>query len=367
MVYYIRFLKTPRIQKQKAASLTISALICITTDLGDSFLAEDVELFATLSVNQTEKILYQEKLKWTAGKRELPISLGPFPAQLSQHTVVLGVSASDPRQPHSSSIDHLLGKKGVQVPLVISGWSAPFGGSEALVAEKLVERRFGPKDRLDLKIWEETGNSIARHIWDAALASVMYIQQAIQSGPDTAGPLQGLLQNQRSSPLHVIELGSGCGIVGIALAQLLSRCSVLLTDLPEVEEIVRQNIAATSPTRSSEIEYQTLDWDEKVPEDLFPDGPIDLILISDCTYNADSLPALVSVLDQLMHMSPDAIVLVALKRRHDSETIFFDLMQTAGFRNLHQDSMKLPSQHAQVDRIELYCYGRHPSTRPTVA
>lgn len=162
MVFYVRFLKTPRLQKQKVGALSVSTLVCITTDLGDEFLAQDVDLLATLSVDRTEKVLYQERLKWTAGKREISILLGPFPEHVSRLTVVLGLTAIDPRRPETRRIDPLLGNS--RVPLVISGWSAPFGG-QSLVAEKLVERRFGPTDRLDLRIWEETGNSIARHIW----------------------------------------------------------------------------------------------------------------------------------------------------------------------------------------------------------
>ncbi|KAE8383011.1 putative methyltransferase-domain-containing protein [Aspergillus bertholletiae] len=361
MVYYVRFLKTPRIQKQKGGSLSISALICITTDLGDAFLAQDVDLVVSLSLKDSEKVLHQEPLSWKAGKRELAILLGPFHPQLSQHTIVLSVAAADHRKHHPPSPDNLVGKPGI--PLVISGWSAPFGGPESLAAEKLVERRFGPKGHLDLRIWEETGNSIARHIWDAAIASVIYLQQiAAADSAITVPLLSTLLQLERNAPLRVIELGSGCGIVGIALAQILPQCSTLLTDLPEVEEIVTQNIAVAKPTPSSNLKYQTLDWDEALPEDLCNDS-IDLVLVSDCTYNADSLPALVSVLGRLVQSSPDAIILVALKRRHDSETVFFDLMQSSGLSNLHHDSMQLPSQHDQFDQIELYCYGNkanHP-------
>jgi hypothetical protein len=163
MVYYVRFLKTPRVQKQKGGSLSVSALICITTDLGDAFLAQDVDLLVTLGVENSEKVVHQEPLRWKAGKRELLISLGPFSPQLSQYTIVLSVNATGSREPRTPSPDSLLGRPGV--PLVISGWSAPFGGSESLVAEKLVERRFGLQGSLDLRIWEETGNSIARHIW----------------------------------------------------------------------------------------------------------------------------------------------------------------------------------------------------------
>jgi hypothetical protein len=163
MVYYIRFLKTPRFQSQKAAPVTVTALICITTDLGDAFLAQDIDLQVTLSSNSSDRILYKDNLQWKAGKRELLLSLGPFSARLSQEAIVLGVTAIEPQRTSPPGSDHLLDTS--KLPLVISGWSAPFGGSESLVAEKLVERRFRPKDQLDLRIWEETGNSIARHIW----------------------------------------------------------------------------------------------------------------------------------------------------------------------------------------------------------
>jgi hypothetical protein len=201
---------------------------------------------------------------------------------------------------------------------------------------------------------------------DAAIASVIYLEKAITKTPGSAAtPLESLLQAERNTPFQAIELGSGCGIVGIALAELSSNCWVLLTDLPEVEEIVMKNIAVARPAPSSQVTYQALDWDEKLPGDLC-NGHIDLILVSDCTYNADSLPALVNVLDRLVHVSPDAVVLVALKRRHESEEVFFSLMDSVNLVSLHKDCMQLPSQHDQFDEIELYCYGRK-DRRPIMA
>lgn len=169
--------------------------------------------------------------------------------------------------------------------------------------------------------------------------------------------LSKLLRTPRSSPLQAVELGAGCGIVGIALATMLPNCDVLLTDLPEVEDIVTINLKEASLHPSSHVRFQTLDWDEPPPN--LCSQPIDLILVSDCTYNADSLPTLVSVLDRLVRTSPEALVLVALKRRHESEAVFFDLMRTAAFASLQTD-IQLPAQHDQVDQIELHCYRRRP-------
>lgn len=193
---------------------------------------------------------------------------------------------------------------------------------------------------------------------DAAIASIIYLQQTIAGKDISSTVLQNLLRIERSEPLHIIELGSGCGIVGIALATLLPNCSVLLTDLPEVQEITAKNIAVAQPSQASEVRYRPLEWEEEIPNDLFTTPSVDLILVSDCTYNADSQPALVSALSRLVQQSPHALILVALKRRHESESVFFDLMQSAGLRDLHLHHMKLPSQHEQSDEIELHCYGR---------
>jgi hypothetical protein len=145
MVYYIQFLKTPRVSPKKG-SLFISALICITTDLGDDFLAEDVELIVS-SIHKSPG--FEQKVTWNAGNRELAINLGPLPSALVQQSMQLSVKL----QPEVTGDRPL-------VPLVMAATSAPFGLK--LPAEKLVLRD-GPSEGLN--IWEETGNSIARHIW----------------------------------------------------------------------------------------------------------------------------------------------------------------------------------------------------------
>jgi predicted nicotinamide N-methyase len=169
--------------------------------------------------------------------------------------------------------------------------------------------------------------------------------------------LQKHLQSRAGQTLRAVELGSGCGIVGIALAEMLPRCSVTLTDLPEVDDIVSRNIKLAQPAPGSTLAFQVLDWDEQPNDDVCRQS-IDLILVSDCTYNADSLPSLVRILDILVRKSPDALILVALKRRHDSELVFFDLMQGAAFTITEHDTIALPSPYSDREIIEIYAFGR---------
>lgn len=164
MVFYVRFLKTPRLQKDKSPGVRANALICITTDLGDAFLAEDAPLLAQLVLEGTGQVVSQQRIQWEAGCRELQISLGPVPRHSRMPTFILyigacaGTSSSVmPRQPDNLSRN--------SVPLVLSAWSASFGGPDVSVADKLVERRLALDNARTLRIWEETGNSIARHIW----------------------------------------------------------------------------------------------------------------------------------------------------------------------------------------------------------
>lgn len=46
---------------------------------------------------------------------------------------------------------------------VVSAWSTEFGAS--VEAVKLIERRFMLSNGPQVNIWEETGESIARHLW----------------------------------------------------------------------------------------------------------------------------------------------------------------------------------------------------------
>lgn len=167
MVYYIRFLKTPRTQIVKGF-VSVSALISITTDLGDAFLAQDVELQVQLidasdpkTESKSTAVVIDNTIKWEAGKRELKISTNPSKIDKKISKVVLAVG---PKIGGSTTLDTDL-SDAKRVPLVIAGWSAPFAVAQHSEAEKVIERRFVLQNDTRLRIWEETGNNIARHIW----------------------------------------------------------------------------------------------------------------------------------------------------------------------------------------------------------
>ncbi|KAK2766710.1 hypothetical protein FQN54_006024 [Arachnomyces sp. PD_36] len=363
MVHYIRFLKPPK-HNSNTHSPTISALVTITTDLGDSFLHTDTTLTAHLLCGDDETHTYdictRKLFPWKAGSRELSISI-PLAREVSARFESAGGGRLAVSESGSARREDV-------VERVVAGWSAPFGaGGEA---EKVVERWVSVRDRegkqANIYVWEEMGNSIALHVWDAALACTICFQHALEGRDSSMVSLREIFQRNNapsgeSGPLSAIELGTGCGVVGIGLAQMLRNCKALLTDLPAAEELASRNISNSQLAEGSRLEFRALDWDdEDAGEDIYG-STYDMIIVSDCTYNSDSLPALVRVLSKLTSTSsPGAMVLVAMKRRHASEEVFFELMENAGFWIYDQGCVLLPSlvvtAEDGVEKVEIYAF-----------
>jgi predicted O-methyltransferase YrrM len=100
---------------------------------------------------------------------------------------------------------------------------------------------------------------------------------------------KALLPSKPSIRLQILELGTGCGMVGIAIAQTIEGADVLLTDLPEAQEIVQRNVSQARLAKGSRLEFQELDWDAELPLNLRTSpSRLDLVIAADCTYNPDS-------------------------------------------------------------------------------
>lgn len=202
---------------------------------------------------------------------------------------------------------------------------------------------------------------------DAGLALVAHIKRIQTQQADTEA-LHQVFKAATSRKLAVIELGSGCGIVGIGLAQMLPNCQILLTDLQEAEDIITRNIGASTVLESSSVSFRVLDWGSPIPESV-ADRSFDLILVSDCTYNSDSIPALVKTLCDLVRISPEAIVVVSMKIRHSSEQIFFGLMSDCQLDIIDHTSTTLPiTQSFEAGEgnniVHIYYFGAGRNGKP---
>jgi len=159
----VRFLKTPKVVVDHG-SIVLRAVITITTDLGETFYQDDVALAATLRSPEPDGDIYLRRtLNWTGGARSLPISLDvtrtevEWPATLHVALKERNGTTSDMFETFTSPAD---------LPSLISVWSEPLHPTKGRFSTSTrVVRRFMPLSERGLSIYEDTGESIARHLW----------------------------------------------------------------------------------------------------------------------------------------------------------------------------------------------------------
>lgn len=309
-------------------SVLLKAVVTVTTDLGETFYQDPLDLIVSLRSPEDDGDIYlRKRLAWPAGARSVPITF-----DLSRQDI------DWPACVHVAVRN--LKPAGFLSPFV-DIWSAPLNPAKGqFETGRRVERRFLPGNNRPVVLLEDAGDSIARHLWDGSQALAQHIDESTSlQNSETLPLLEYVLVSATYRRLHVLELGCGCGTVGLSLAQTIPDCSVWLTDLPEVAELVTANMNRAVPSISSNIRFEPLDWCQPLPASL-QSRKNDLIIVSECTYNTDTLEALVGVLVQLLVRSPKAVIIVATKTRHDSEASFFTLMKNAGI--IEEGSMRLP-------------------------
>ncbi|KAK6511401.1 hypothetical protein TWF481_000317 [Arthrobotrys musiformis] len=353
-MHFIRFLKVPTTTSKPSSNIiTVSTLITISTDLSEAFYNGTATLRATLRADTpSRQLLASKTVTWTPGLRNIPIQFTFVATRETASDGIVCVSATENRADDMRT----LFAAGASEARILSAWSTPFNilqnGSKA---DAFVERKLQLSAGRMVRIWEETREDIARHIWPGGLATTSYLSTL--PAPPT-GPLQSLTPLLSNTPLNVLELGAGCGLAGIVLHTLLPSTKVTVTDLPITTEITSKNLTAnysndnSSNEHGGSIVYHPLDWASPLP-DWCTSTTYELILVADCTYNTASIPYLVGVLDELCKLSPGVVILLAHKVRHDSEEMFFEMAGEKGIVKRESVVFEMAG-----DRVDLYVMGR---------
>lgn len=417
-MHYIRLMRPPSLDKGQNLKL----VLIITTDLGDSFLCPDdpvpISVYLTGSPftgtdededqNQplclTPRKAGKSGTYWKHGMRILKLDLPvpekalksiqkPSPQKRPVPAICI-VASHKPEDPPKAA-DMPFDAEGRIMP-VDTAFPWPSDGQQTF--ESL--RRLALAEGDFLCVDERIGESIDRHVWDAGVVTTGVLLNLCQSGTprhtwDRTPLLKELLCSVTPTrPLNVIELGCGVGILGVGLAAALSRrlssswdpedatqtpSSILLTDLPDAEEVALANIADEKKARPSglsgrpsvDTDFEVLDWEEGKTGIFGPKAKAsswDLVIISDCTYNVDMLSALVKTISELHKLSMDRgrkspRVMLATKPRHSSEKALFGLMDEDGWKILESASQPLPVLGLEDQTVEIYLFGKdseHP-------
>ena len=152
MVHYIRFLKPPKLET-KGGSSTIRSLVTVTNDLGDEFFPAELPLH-TILLGQGIKFQWRTTV-WKPDMRALSIETQWIPPPVLNDDLILLVNSRC-----SVDGDHLAVES---MPEILGARSRIHMPTSLLAVDK-TERRFQTSFGC-LQIFEETGESIARHIW----------------------------------------------------------------------------------------------------------------------------------------------------------------------------------------------------------
>ncbi|KAM0265723.1 hypothetical protein ACHAQJ_000157 [Trichoderma viride] len=412
-MHYIRLLKSPT-QSRSGKKHTLDLVFTITTDLGDSFLYPDEPI---------DLAVYAETSIDSGTMKKVPINPLPGTGKLQWRS---GMRIAKPSVDISEVMQHALKAK-CKVDICISADKFSAHGARDILATTAVSEEEEEPAGQVMPVWitlshdedetevstrrlylpetserenyvdfeEEIGESIARHIWDAGVIAFCAITESWMLPAPTDTEPSGLkaLKKLFTGPkaINVLELGCGVGILGGGLSAVLPRmrpppsrrCTILMTDLEEAESRTRSNMSrllqARQKRKSSssppvKLLYENLDWEQGRKGKFGPGTQSrrwDLIMLSDCTYNVDMLPALVGTLSAL-HTSNMAQavaspassgehphstkVFLATKPRHASEEALFDLLSQEGWSELHRQTLPLPVLGTETQSVELYLY-----------
>lgn len=293
MLYHVRFLKTPSCSL-KADVYGLKTVLTITNDLGDEPFFGDAKIDLLCCV--AKSIPVKSAVTWNAGMRSVMCEI-KLPRTIGKNSVIVKanvIQATDQLYKDEPAFFAL-----ESMPLIL-----PTTSKSITSSAKYAVRTIGLNNSRELRILEETGESIAKHVWDAGYFISGYIQRNLE--------FFGLSTTKH---IRVLELGTGCGIVGLTISSLCPNCTVLLTDLEDAQEICTRNIEENRGGIFNSISFQVLDWESDIPKK----ESWDLVIVTDCTYNPDSYKALLKVLSNLQAKT----ITLAHKYRNPSEESFF--------------------------------------------
>lgn len=144
---------------------------------------------------------------------------------------------------------------------------------------------------------EEFGATLGSHVWDSAIVLFRHLRYCLDKCDKPRG---GVL---------AVELGAGCGLVGISLGKGYFE-RVVLTDKRSQRPYMRDNIALNECQGNVTEDY--LDWSSAPDIERFTKETaevIDLIVAADVLYDLEAAEYLFAALDQLATSNKTCILL----------------------------------------------------------
>ncbi|KAG0375904.1 Methyltransferase-like protein 21D [Mortierella sp. AD032] len=249
-----------------------------------------------------------------------------------------------------------------------------------------------------LEIYEDPSGllhgGVGSTVWDTAIVLAKYLEK-------TSVPSLVASSTSQRTTLNILELGSGTGLVGLAIARMMSnaglRARIVLTDKANVLPLLQKNMEK-NPAKGIELEARVLDWEAvsgimaKVPEKALDDAEDksssasaepssatetdlttsaapnaddlvstewDLVILSDCIWFPALYEPLTGTLTRLLRPGSTSQLIVAFEKRNFSEEMefFAALGKSFTFRDVKPEEQ---DSNYQSEDIFLFLCQRRP-------
>lgn len=394
-MHYVKLLSRPKLTGVAGGGLKLALVCNVANDLGDKLLQKRLELFVGLQINaQSPSAPYIQlsepgPLWWDPSKHVTKMSF------VLGATIKRAIEAGEPvsvtiavhnQSLRAESIEHIMSAvyHAGDLSRSILSVTAWLSGPWAEIASSRRLRLSSDSSPQYLVLGEHGQESIARHVWDGGLLAMSMLAGMFTFSDDWVSRDGAMSQLRRFFTQHggisILELGCGVGALGIGLGSVYppseGECNILMTDCPDAEESARLNISSLLHEQRSghsescaRVTYENLDWEDG-QNGLF--GPAvrqrrwDLVMLSDCTYNADSIPLLVRTLSAIHRLNLESAVdgtkpaptrlFVATKHRHEDEAVFFTLLTHENWVKVEEQSVALPVCSGPREAVSIYLY-----------
>ena len=158
--------------------------------------------------------------------------------------------------------------------------------------------------------------------------------------------------SDRFAGKRVLELGAGCGVPGLALAQAVPTCQVYLTDFnPRTVENLRHNIELNCEA-SSHVEALEMNWQDA---STWPSDLLSVVIGSDLIYQSDMVPLLLQTIQGLLE-ADGVFFYVAPATGRQGQDDFFRGMEEAKFKMQEHPLQSAWTGNPLASRDEDLCF-----------
>lgn len=126
---------------------------------------------------------------------------------------------------------------------------------------------------------------------------------------------------------RVVELGAGCGLVGIALVHLGTKF-VMMTDMEVCLQTLRENVKHNCQ-KFKNIEVKSYVWGDDIGSLVEEHGQFDVIVAAEVLYDENSSRLLALSAQKLL--AKDGMMFVSMGRNRNGQGIFKDVMVKHGY------------------------------------